>query len=174
MKTLILMLIFTAAIVGAAVPVLAVNSSFDDAEVISADPIVETYEVEVPREECWTERQPVTTNSRSGSITPEIVGAIVGGAVGYQFGNGRGQDIATVAGAVLGGSVGHDLKVRNSRQAGVYQDVQRCQMVNEYNTAERIVAYDVAYRYQGEIYRTTMDHDPGERVRVAISVDVVE
>jgi outer membrane lipoprotein SlyB len=32
-------------------------------------------------------------------------GALVGGAIGHQFGNGSGRDIATVLGAVIGGAV---------------------------------------------------------------------
>lgn len=153
------------------------SASFDYADVVSVKPVVENYPVEVPREECWIERQPVSP-AKPMSITPEIVGAILGGAMGYQFGDGSGQDVATVVGALLGGSIGHDMKVRKTgvhgKGSGVYQNVQRCQMVSEINTEERIVAYNVAYRYNGKLYTTTMDRDPGERVRVAISVDVVE
>ena len=170
--TILARVVFLLAAAGPGAAVLAGSASYDYAEVVSAIPIVETYQHEVPREECWTERQPVA--GPGNSITPEIVGAIVGGAVGYQFGSGRGQDIATVAGAVLGGSVGHDIKLRNARQAGEYRQVQRCRLVSDYNTEERIVAYDVAYRYNGQLYRTSMDHDPGEQVKVAISVNVVE
>ena len=174
MKTRTLILIISAATVGASGPSTATAVSYDYAEVIAADPIVETFRVEAPREECWTERRPVCSAGLGNSVTPEIVGALVGGAIGYQFGNGRGQDIATMAGAVLGGSLGHDMKVRNARHAGVYENVERCQLVQDYNTEERIIAYDVAYRYNGQVYRTTMNHDPGEQVRVAVDVNVVE
>jgi uncharacterized protein YcfJ len=176
MKTLTLILILMpgAALVSAPLPAMAVTDSYDYAEVIAADPVVETIQVEAPREECWIERRPASSAGWGNSVTPEIVGVLLGGAIGYQFGSGRGQDVATVAGAVLGGSVGHDLKVRNSRQSAVYENVERCQVVSDYNTEERIIAYDVAYRYNGQVYRTTMDHDPGERVRVAIRVNVVE
>jgi uncharacterized protein YcfJ len=174
MKTLTLNSILATAFLGAFPPAMAVTDSYDYAEVIAADPIIETVRVEAPREECWTERRPASSPGWGNSVTPEIVGVLLGGAIGYQFGSGRGQDVATVAGAVLGGSVGHDLKVRNSRQSAVYENVERCQMVSDYNTEERIIAYDVAYRYNGQVYRTTMNHDPGERVRVAIRVNVVE
>ena len=67
--------------------------------------------------ECW--REPVA----SRSYTPEITGAIVGGAIGNQFGSGSGRDIATVAGAALGGSIGHDYK--NRYHGGNYRVVCR-------------------------------------------------
>jgi uncharacterized protein YcfJ len=174
MKTLTLIPIFTAGLVGASLPSMVGAASKDYAEVISADPIVETVQVEVPREECWTERRPVGSAGLGNSVTPEIVGVLLGGAIGYQFGSGRGQDVATVAGAVLGGSLGHDIKVRNARHGAIYENVERCQLVSDYNTEERILAYDVAYQYNGQVYRTTMDHDPGSRVRVEVDVNVVE
>ena len=43
--------------------------------------------------------------------TPHIVGAgigaVAGGAIGYQFGGGITQSLATTAGAILGGAVGY-------------------------------------------------------------------
>ena len=61
-------------------------------------------------QDCWRE----AVGPRS--YTPEITGAIIGGAAGNQFGRGSGRDIATVAGAVLGGSLGHDYKNRYGQQ----------------------------------------------------------
>ncbi len=67
--------------------------------------------------DCW--REPVGART----YTPEITGAIVGGAIGNQFGRGSGRDVATVAGAVLGGSLGHDYK--NRYYGGNYRVVCR-------------------------------------------------
>lgn len=33
-----------------------------------------------------------------------------------------------------------------------------------------LVGYQVAYRYQGQVYVTRMDYDPGERLRVRVTV----
>ena len=35
-------------------------------------------------------------------------GALVGGAIGNQFGSGSGRGIATILGAIIGGSIAHD------------------------------------------------------------------
>jgi len=43
-----------------------------------------------------------------GSATNEIIGAIFGGAIGNQFGEGDGKDAMTLAGIFLGASLAHD------------------------------------------------------------------
>jgi outer membrane lipoprotein SlyB len=35
-------------------------------------------------------------------------GALIGGAIGSQFGSGSGRDVATILGALLGGSISHN------------------------------------------------------------------
>jgi outer membrane lipoprotein SlyB len=35
-------------------------------------------------------------------------GALIGGAIGNQFGSGSGRDVATILGAIIGGSIAHD------------------------------------------------------------------
>jgi outer membrane lipoprotein SlyB len=35
-------------------------------------------------------------------------GALIGGAIGHQFGGGSGQDVATVLGAIIGGSMANN------------------------------------------------------------------
>jgi uncharacterized protein YcfJ len=34
----------------------------------------------------------------------------------------------------------------------------------------RIAGYDVEYRYRGEVYVSRLNYDPGERLRVRVSV----
>ena len=58
------------------------------------------YEVEV----CKRVRQ----GTGDGSATNEIIGAIFGGVVGNQFGEGDGKDAMTLAGIILGASLAHD------------------------------------------------------------------
>lgn len=151
------------------------NAYYDYAKVLRADPIIDVVRVEEPREVCWTEQ--VTHRRARGynSATPEIVGGIIGGVVGNQFGSGRGKDIATVAGVILGGSIAHDMERRRRTYGYAYSEpVQRCRIEHDYYEQERVVGYDVKYRYNGEVYRTRMDHDPGHSVRVHVNVGVVE
>jgi outer membrane lipoprotein SlyB len=55
-------------------------------------------------------------NSGGGAVA----GAIIGGALGNQVGDGDGRRAATVAGAVIGGIVGNNAERRSSRRRNVY------------------------------------------------------
>ncbi len=155
-------------------------SDIEYAKVLDASPIVDLHQISVPQEHCYQERVPVEryANHRSKKTrTPEILGAIVGAAVGNQFGGGRGNDIATAAGALLGGSIGRDIK-NNARRNhhdgyGRYEVVSRCEVTHSYQTEERIVGYDVRYKYNGRVYQARMPNHPGDRIRVKVSVEPV-
>lgn len=152
------------------------------ARVVDVQPIVESVQVSEPVEKCWTESQPVQnsysnsySNSGNGgynSVTPNIVGAIIGGVIGNQFGSGSGKGVATVAGAVLGGSVANDIKYQNRYSGSTtgYRNVERCELTQQQHREERIVAYDVSYRYNGKVFHTQMDHRPGDEIKVAVNV----
>jgi uncharacterized protein YcfJ len=50
----------------------------------------------------------------------------------------------------------------------------RCRTVNEDYTERRIVGYDVQYRYRDDVFMSQLDYDPGERMRVRVSVAPAE
>ena len=68
-------------------------------------------------------------------------GALIGGAIGNQFGAGSGRGVATILGAIIGGSMAHDrkpeyrektlhlvelmIKVENGDEYMVIQDLDR-------------------------------------------------
>ena len=143
---------------------------YDYARVLSVDPIYDEYARPVGREVCYDE--PVYY-SRRGSGTPTIVGAIVGGAIGNQFGSGSGRDAATVAGALLGGSIARDSQRRSDYYGydrGHRGYAQRCEVRTDYQRQAEIVGYDVEYEYNGRIGHTRTDTHPGRRIRVAVDV----
>jgi uncharacterized protein YcfJ len=42
--------------------------------------------------------------------------------------------------------------------------------VYEDREEEELAGYRVTYQYAGETYSTTLDHDPGSRLRVSVNV----
>jgi len=170
------------------------NSNYDYARVVSVDPVIETYRVNHPVEHCWNERVAYRDDyydrsrhysARSKSRTPDVLGAIIGGVIGNQVGKrggGKARDVATVAGAVLGGSIGRDVRNQgkyNERHSNRYNDqryttryetVQRCELKDSYVTKEKVVGYDVGYKYKGKIFYSKFDQHPGERVKIKVSV----
>ena len=47
----------------------------------------------------------------------------------------------------------------------------RCREVSRVSEQRRIISYDVEYRYRGEVYVSRLNYDPGERLRVRVSVE---
>ena len=153
-------------------PPAAENTKIAYADVLRVDPVYDRVQTSVPREEC--EDVPVDRRVDGGNnnAAGTVIGAIVGGVLGNTVGKGDGRKAATVAGAVVGGAVGHGVA---SKDDGYYAAPERhCRMVQDAAEERRIVGYDVQYRYRGDVYVSRLDYDPGERMRVRISVAPAE
>ena len=135
--------------------------------VISATPVVQ--QVTVPKQVCTT----TTTYNAQPSGGGALIGAVVGGALGNQFGRGHGQDgraVATVIGALGGGIVGNQIEAQNYPGYATQHAGQSC---HTQNTVEnRTIAQNVLYEYAGQRYNVQMpatgDFRPG--VRIALQV----
>lgn len=142
------------------------GESFEYAEVVESRPVYRLVEVSRPVERCWTER--VDAGRRSD--TPLILSAIIGGAVGNAVGNNKSNKrVGAALGAVLGHSIGRDIV----RGAGGFRTVERCGTVDEPGTEERLIGWQVTYLYNGEEHSVRMPRDPGETVRLRVSVQPV-
>jgi uncharacterized protein YcfJ len=151
------------------------DTRFEYADVIESTPVYRTVEVTVPREECWNEEVVSHRRARPESRTPALLGTIIGGALGNAVGHGKSNKrVGTVVGAVLGHSIGRDIVAANSR-GGVtqYETVRQCETVYDYHEEERLIGYQVRYRYNNEDYSVRMDDDPGQQVRVRVDVQPV-
>lgn len=157
---------------------------YDVARVVSVDPIIEYVDEPVSRDVCWNEpveryepNDRYERRNRDDRAGATVLGAIIGGALGNTVGRGDGRRAATIAGAVIGGAIAHDASHRGRyRDAGgryVQGQEQRCDTRTEYRQQEHVVGYDVAYDYNGRVYRTRTDHHPGDRIRVAVQVSAV-
>lgn len=142
--------------------VLRVDPVYDDAGPPPASP---------PREECYdeqTEVAPPPDNRAAGTV----LGAIVGGVIGNQFGKGSGRAATTVAGAAAGAAIGNGAAQGPRERA--YATERHCRIVDAGGGPRHIVAYDIEYRYRGELYSARMNYDPGDRLRVRVSVTPAE
>jgi len=171
MKTRNLILAGSLLVTGTA---FADNATFyDHARVIEARPVYETVRVSTPREVCEDRQVPVRAGQRN-TYTSVILGGIVGGALGSELVHGKHKDWGTAAGALLGGALGNDYYNRYQAPRSGYVTERSCRTLESFHEEQRLGGYEVTYRYQGRDYRTFLDHDPGKRVRVAVSVDVAE
>lgn len=143
------------------------NARFAWADVLQVDPVYETVQVRVPRQQCHDYYYGDRRDGGAGAV----LGAIVGGVLGNTVGKGDGRKAATVAGAVAGGVAGANV-ARSRDQRGPSQ--RYCEQVDEYQEELRMTGYDVQYRYRGDVFMARMDYDPGDRIRVRVSVDPVD
>ena len=102
------------------------------------------YDVEV----CKQVRQ----GTGDGSATNEIIGAIFGGAIGNQFGEGDGKDAMTLAGMFLGASLAHDDEL--AQNPGVV--TTKCYIETRYEESVNSKVYShstVIFKIAGRKYR---------------------
>ncbi len=145
------------------------NSKIAWADVLRVDPVYDR--VHGPAHEVCDE-VPVTHRSDGGNrAAGTVIGAIVGGVLGSTVGKGDGRRAATVAGAVAGGAIGNSVARDDETY---YEGVERhCRMVDG-PAEERVVAYDVQYRYRGDVFMSRLGYDPGDRLRVRVNIQPVE
>lgn len=157
------------------------GAAYDWAKVVDVAPIIGESSRPVHREQCWDEpvreRYVYDDYRRPRGSAGPVLGAIVGGVVGNQFGSGSGKVAMTAAGAALGHAIARDSQRYDDRYAYSrhpgYERVtyaERCRTVTDYVRDERVMGYDVTYRYHGQTYRTRTDYHPGDRIRVRVDV----
>jgi uncharacterized protein YcfJ len=146
------------------------NTHYGWADVLRVDPVYGMARTEVPRQECYDEQ--VVHREGGNTTAGTVLGAVIGGVLGNTVGKGDGRKAATVAGAIAGGAVGNGVARRGGRE---YDDtVTRCRQVSSVSEQRRLMGYDVEYRYHGDVYVSRLNYDPGERLRVRVSVAPAE
>jgi uncharacterized protein YcfJ len=157
---------------------LAFATSYEEAHVLSADPVYRTVSSSVPVERCHEQEVVYHEPQQPGSATPTILGAVIGGAIGNAVGHHKENKlVGTAVGAVLGGSIGTDIGRRvRANQASVTRTgtEQVCQSVNEVREQEELAGYDVEYSWGGQVFRTQTQNHPGQTLRVRVDVSPAE
>ncbi|NRR33009.1 glycine zipper 2TM domain-containing protein [Oxalobacteraceae bacterium] len=136
-------------------------------KVVRVTPLVE--QVNRPRQECRTEYVQVQ-QPQQRSAGGSIIGGIAGALLGNQVGGGTGRTAATAAGAIAGAVAGDRIDNANSQPGAVTeQAVKQCRTVDHWES--RTNGYDVTYDYRGRNYTTQMSYDPGERIKLRVTVE---
>ncbi|MBL4580934.1 MAG: glycine zipper 2TM domain-containing protein [Gammaproteobacteria bacterium] len=152
------------------------ETSYETASVVESRAVYEVVEISTPQEQCWEEEMVVDrrgTDNRSN--TPVVLSTILGGAIGNAVGHNKSnRRIGAVLGAVLGHSIGRDIMRRNERPSiREYQTVKRCETIYQQHEEERLIGYQVTYLYNGQEYSVRTNTDPGDEIRVRVSVQPV-
>lgn len=129
------------------------------ARVISSTPVIQ--QVAVQRQACQDD-QMVLPGQTSGAGA--IMGGIAGGALGNAIGSGSGRTAATMIGLLGGAMLGNNIEGDGPPSV---QTVRNCGTETFYEN--QTVAYDVVYELGGRQYRSQMQQDPGQFVRLNLS-----
>ncbi len=118
--------------------------------------------------------QETLQNAGDGSATNEIIGAIIGGAIGNKLAedsSDAGKDVMTLAGIVLGASMANDAELANSTgQVVVSQEV--CETKVKTSFVKRLSHYLVHIDYEGRDLAFTSKKRPSEDViKVKVTVN---
>jgi uncharacterized protein YcfJ len=145
---------------------IATAAEFEDyAKVVSTTPQVEQYNQ--PRQECRTEYVRVQ-QPQQRTAGGAIVGGIAGGLLGSQVGGGHGKTAATAAGAIAGAIIGDRIDNNDNVPVTTEQPIRQCRMVDSWQS--RTTGYQVTYEYRGRTYTTSMPYDPGDRVKLQVTL----
>jgi uncharacterized protein YcfJ len=138
------------------------------ARVVGVEPIYETVIVETPVTSC--RREVVEREVASANVAGQtLAGAIVGAAIGRQFGDGRGRDALTVLGAMAGSAVANDRAIRRGGGYTIVREpVERCTTTVRRHAERQITSYWVEYRLRGRNYRMQSPVYPGREIRVPV------
>ena len=139
-----------------------------------------TYEIDVPvlsyseRYITVTEVRPVqecrevavSVGGSTSSDTPELLGAVIGGAIGKEIDDDSKS--STVIGALLGASIASDLEKKNAQGKGGTRMETRCTTVERTVETQRLNGYFVNYEFQGHVFQATVPSRPGSVIKVKI------
>ena len=89
--------------------------------------------------------------------------------IGNQFGDGSAKIATTLVGTVVGGVIAHKLDYNKQSYYG-YKDRSDCRINRRHHNKQHIDSYKVTYKYQGKKFTTIMDHHPGKRIPISVSV----
>jgi uncharacterized protein YcfJ len=138
--------------------------------VTSVEKVYKQYRVDEPYQDCYI-KETIQQNG-DGSATNEIMGAILGGAIGNQFGEGDGNDAMTLAGIFLGASIANDAEkaAKNGTQTVVSQEV--CENKVRQKIEKRLSHYKVTVDYDGrEVSFSTKKRPYDDVIKVEVTID---
>ena len=139
----------------------------DTARVLSSTP--QLQRVNMPRQECSTEYQQQSyRNNGDHNIVGAVIGGIAGGLLGNTVGRGNGRIAAAAVGAGVGAIAGDRISNNRYGNTVVTRPVQSCYQVDNWQTVTN--GYLVTYEYNGRVYSTVTDRQPGRFIDVNVAV----
>jgi uncharacterized protein YcfJ len=149
------------------------ESFLADAQVTNVQPNFVTQQV--PRQVCNMVNTPVQVTypgqvvSRNKNMGQTLLNTAIGGAIGHQFGKGKGKDAATIVGALIGYSTaGDDVVTSRGHTVTEYRQSEQCR--TEYSAQQVQNGYIVSYDLHGFTGTKFSNNYPGQTIQVKVSI----
>tara|TARA_B100001175_G_C19510326_1_gene643398 strand:+ start:3354 stop:3881 length:528 start_codon:yes stop_codon:yes gene_type:complete len=123
------------------------GSNIVTGKVTNVKPVYTQVVQRTPHQVCKQVQVPVYGNNGQTNNGNAILGAIIGGVVGNQFGKGDGNKAATALGAAIGAVKGS--QTGQSKEIVGYQMVNQCHTEHTNNTRSIVNEYDITYLVNG-------------------------
>ena len=148
------------------------GSFVDSATVTSVEKVFKQYRVDEPYQECYIKES--VQSGGDGSATNELMGAVLGGAIGNKLGDGDGKDAMTIFGAFLGASLANDAEKAAAQANGTGNVVRQevCENKVRQVIEKRLSHYRVTVDYDGrEVSFSTNKRPYDDVIKVEVSVE---
>ena len=162
-------LLATVAVIGT-MGVAASANAQEYGTITNVTPNYQTISTPTTQQVCNVVEVPVYGRNGQASTGDTVLGAIIGGAIGNQFGGGSGKDAATVLGAIVGADVAN--KKGGQQQIIGYRQEQRCNNVTSYSTQQQIQNYTIRYEWNNIVGKTVTynNYRVGDRLPIRVSI----
>lgn len=142
-----------------------VGQFMDMAKVVNVQPLMQ----QPVQQDCY--QQPMQVQAApERSNTGGVIGGLAGALLGSQVGGGNGRIAAAAVGTLLGAMTGDRVDNRGNQQ----QQNQAGYMnagCNTRSSNQSLAGYLVTFDYNGRQGQKRMQYDPGQTVKVLVSVD---
>ena len=138
----------------------------------NSDEITQLINKEVPVKTCRQQKIPVygTESTGEASTADVLAGAIFGGLVGNQVGDGSGKDAATILGAIAGA----DIVNKNTSQQVItgYKQQEVCDVVYETRSVKEVIGYHTYVSFANNVWQinTQAANQKGDYISVKVNL----
>ncbi len=135
--------------------------------VLNVEPAYKSVYEKRPVENC--KEVVVSTGGSTSSDTPELLGAIIGGAIGKEIDGKDGSgDEGAIIGALLGASIASDMEKEAAAKKGGTRTEVQCTTVYRDVEVRKPFGYYVTYEYAGHLFRYNVKNRPGSTIAVRV------
>lgn len=146
---------------------LTASAAYADnyATITSVTPVYQDNYVTRYDVSCTNVEVPIYEQRRSASDADVLAGAVIGGAIGNQFGGGSGRDAMTVLGAIVGANRASN---QTTNEVVGYRIEERCNRVPVRVNEPVLSKYRIQYEFNGAEYmqETTRQYSVGQQVSI--------